>query len=293
MTQFDNRKIKRPSMLTEKQRSQIRACSKDEKSFEILIDILTSQQKSLEHAKSEFFSVIGHELRTPLTAIQGSLALLAKGVPGPLPEKAINMIEIAIENSIRLRDLINYFLDLQMLESGEAKLQLQPVELKPLLNQAVTNLKPFAARRQIKLILQEELPGIRVEADSDRLLQVISNLLSNAIKFSPSSSRITITISDHGTMGCFSISDQGPGIPESLQPVVFDKFVQADVANDRQSGGTGLGLSICKAIVEQLDGEIGFTTTPGSGTTFYVELPAAPPDNEFTRRQKRRTTTSQ
>ncbi len=279
-------------MLTEKQRSQIRSCSKDEESFEILMDVLSSQQKALEHAKSEFFSVIGHELRTPLTAIQGSLALLAKGVAGPLPEKAGNMIEIAIDNSIRLRDLINYFLDLQMLESGEVKLQLQPVELQPLLNQAVTNLKPFAARRQIKLILQEELPGIRVEADSDRLLQVISNLLSNAIKFSPSSSRITITISDHGAMGCFSISDQGPGIPESLQPVVFDKFVQADVANDRKSGGTGLGLSICKAIVEQLDGKIGFTTTPGTGTTFYVELPAAPPDTEFTRRRKRSTTVS-
>ncbi len=279
-------------MLTEKQCLQIRACSKDEESFKVLLDILSSQQKSLEHAKSEFFSVIGHELRTPLTAIQGSLALLDREVAGPLPEKARNMIEIAIDNSIRLRDLINYFLDLQMLESGEVKLQLQPVELQPLLNQAATNLKPFAARRQIELILHEKVRNIRVEADSDRLMQVISNLLSNAIKFSPSSSRITITIDSHDTTGCFSITDQGPGIAESLQPLVFGKFVQADVGNDRKSGGAGLGLSICKAIVEQLNGKIGFTTIPGAGTTFYVELPVAAPDAVFAHRRGRSATVS-
>ncbi len=287
MAEFNNQKTKLFSMLTEKQYTQIRACSKDEESFNTLIDILSSQQKSLEHAKSEFFSVIGHELRTPLTAIQGSLALLAREVPGPLPEKARKMVEIAIDNSVRLRDLINYFLDLQMLESGEVKLQLQPVELQPLLNQAVTNLKPFAARRQIELALHAAAQNIWVKADSDRLMQVISNLLSNAIKFSPSSSRITVTIDSDGTTGRFSIADQGPGISQSLQPFIFDKFVQADVADDRKSGGTGLGLSICKAIVEQHDGKIGFTTTPGTGTTFYVELPAATPDSMFTRRRGR------
>ncbi len=263
-------------MITKKQQLQIRACSKDEESFDIIMEIVSSQQKSLEHVKSEFFSIIGHELRTPLTAIQGSLALLAREVPGPLPEKARNMVDIATENSARLRDLINYFLDLQMLESGEVKLQIEPVELQPLLNQAVTNLKFFAARRQIELVLHEKDKNVRVEADSDRLMQVISNLLSNAIKFTPSSSRITIAIDNHDAMGRFSITDQGPGIAESLQPLIFDKFVQADVANDRKSGGTGLGLSICKTIVEQLKGNIGFNTSPGTGTTFYVELPVAP-----------------
>ncbi len=264
-------------MLTEEQRAQIRACSRDEESFNTLVNLFSSQQELLEQTKSDFFSVIGHELRTPLTAIQGSLTLLAREVPGPLPEKARKMVEIAIENSIRLRDLINYFLDLQMLESGEIKLRLQPVKLYSLLNQAITNLNAFASRRQIELILREETENVQVEADPERLMQVISNLLSNALKFSPPSSEIKITINSHDTMGCFSITDQGPGIAESLQPVIFDKFVQADVANDRKSGGTGLGLSICKAIVEQLNGKIGFTTTPGTGTTFHVELPASPP----------------
>ncbi len=268
-------------MLTEKQRRQIRACSKDEKSYQTLLGIITSHQKSLENAKSEFLSVIGHELRTPLTAIQGSLALLAREVPGPLPEKAKQMVEIAIDNSIRLRDLINYFLDLQSLESGDAKLQLQAVELQPLLHQATANLKSFAGKRQIEIRIEEKSKNVWVTADPGRLMQVISNLLSNAVKFSPSSSCITITIDSRGSMGCFSISDQGPGIPESLQPFVFDKFVQADVADSRKSGGSGLGLSICKAIIERLGGKIDFTTTEGIGTTFHVELPISAPQTVF------------
>ncbi len=270
-------------MLTEKQRSQIRACAKDEKSYRTLLGIITSHQRSLENAKSEFLSVIGHELRTPLTAIQGSLALLAREVPGPLPEKAKQMVEIAIDNSIRLRDLINYFLDLQSLESGDAELRLQPVELKPLLAQAAANLKSFAAKRQIEIRIEEKAEDVWVTADPGRLMQVISNLLSNAIKFSPSSSLITITIDSRDAVGSFSISDQGPGIPESLQPLIFEKFVQADASDDLKSGGTGLGLSICKAIVKRHGGKISFTSTEGIGTTFQVDLPLTAPQTIFDR----------
>ncbi len=264
-------------MLNEKQRSQIRACSKDEKSYQTLLGIIESHQKSLENAKSEFLSVIGHELRTPLTAIQGSLALLAKEVPGPLPEKAKQMVEIAIDNSIRLRDLINYFLDLQSLESGNAELHLQPVKLKSVLEQATKNLEAFAAKRRIRIEIEEKDREVQVLADPGRLMQVVSNLLSNAVKFSPSSSIITITISQDDTMGCFAIADQGPGIPESIQPYLFDKFVRADASKDRKSGGSGLGLSICKAIVKRHGGKIGFTSTEGIGTTFQVDLPLATP----------------
>ncbi len=263
-------------MLTEKQRLEIQACSKDEKSFDTIMEIISFQHKMLEKTKTELFSVIGHELRTPLTAIQASLTLLARKGDELPPGKARQLFEIAIENSVRLRDLINHFLDLQMLESGEIKLQLQTVELKPLLNQAVNNLKLLAASKQIELVLCEKVRHIRVKADPERLMQVISNLLSNAIKFSPTSSRITITVDKSGTRGRFSIADQGPGIDESLQPFIFDKFVQADVTDGRRSGGTGLGLSICKAIVAQLEGEIGFSTATNAGTTFYVELPADP-----------------
>lgn len=274
-------------MLTEEQRSRIRACSKDEESYTALMELFAAQRASLQQAKSEFFSLIGHELRTPLTAIQGSLTLLAKEVSGPLPERAAEMLDIAIENSIRLRDLINYFLDLQMLESGSTRLVGQPLELQPLLDQAIANLKPFAGRRQIELTMEEKSRNVWVMADRERLMQVISNLLSNAIKFSPSSTRITVTIHKRESTGGFSVADQGPGIRPEIQPRIFEKFVHADAAGNRRSGGSGLGLSICKAIVEQLDGQINFTTEPGTGTTFHVELPAAPAELLFSQRRER------
>ncbi|HFC53110.1 MAG TPA: hypothetical protein ENJ43_01605 [Gammaproteobacteria bacterium] len=264
-------------MLTERQRSRIRACCKDEQGFATIMEIIQAERKELERAKTDFFSEIGHELRTPLTTIQGTLSLLAREVPGPLPQRAREMVERAIENSIKLRDLINYFIDLQRLQSGSAELRLQPVDLYRLLDQALSNLRPFAARRQIRLILDEDSPRVRVEADPDRLAQVISNLLSNAIKFSPSNSTITVQIDRCGATGRFSISDQGPGIPPEIQQRLFRRFVKANTADQRQAGGSGLGLNICKAIVEGLDGRIWFTTAAGSGTTFHVELPAATP----------------
>ncbi len=264
-------------MLTEPQRSRIRACCKDEQAFATILEIIQEERRELELAKAELFSEIGHELRTPLTTIQGTLALLAREVPGPLPEKAHEMVERAIENSIRLRDLINYFIDLQRLQSGGSEFHLQAVDLYRLLDQALTNLRPFAARRQIRLLLDEGAPRVRVEADPERLAQVISNLLSNAIKFSPSDSTITIGIGRHGAKGRFSISDQGPGIAPAIQRQLFDRFVKSDAADKRRAGGSGLGLSICKAIVERLGGRIWFTTAAGRGTTFHVELPAAAP----------------
>ena len=264
-------------MLTERQRSRIRACCKDEQGFTTIMEIIQGEHRELERAKTDLFSEIGHELRTPLTTIQGTLALLAKEVPGPLPEKSREMVERAIENSIRLRDLINYFIDLQRLQGGSAEFHLQPVNLYQLLDQALTNLRPFAARRHIRLVLDRDSPRVRVEADSDRLAQVISNLLSNAIKFSPSSSTITVEIDRHGATGQFSISDQGPGIAPEIQQRLFGRFVKSDTGDRRQAGGSGLGLNISKAIVEQLGGRIWFTTAAGSGTTFHVELPAATP----------------
>jgi signal transduction histidine kinase len=103
---------------------------------------------------------------------------------------------------------------------------------------------------------------------------VFTNLLSNAAKFSPIDSTVEITIARHAdSLVRVSIADQGPGIPKTFYPRIFGKFAQADSSDSRQKGGTGLGLSIAKAIVEQLGGEISFTTKIGFGTTFYVDLP--------------------
>ena len=113
----------------------------------------------------------------------------------------------------------------------------------------------------------------RVEADPDRLIQVLTNLLSNAANFSPPESLIQVSIERRGAWIRVTVSDSGSGIPDAFRGQVFEKFAQADASDSRQKSGTGLGLSISKAIIEKLGGRIDFETTLGKGSQFFFELP--------------------
>ena len=112
-----------------------------------------------------------------------------------------------------------------------------------------------------------------VEADADRLIQVVTNLLSNSAKFSPAGSTVVVEVGRHSGRVRVSVRDEGPGIPEEYQALIFEKFAQVDASSSRQKEGTGLGLSISKAIIEMHGGQIGFETEVGRGTTFYFDLP--------------------
>ncbi|MEN9205518.1 MAG: ATP-binding protein, partial [Thermostichales cyanobacterium DRC_bins_46] len=116
-------------------------------------------------------------------------------------------------------------------------------------------------------------PPPLVRADPQRLTQVITNLLSNAAKFSPPGETVTLHLTYRDPYVRLEVIDRGPGIPVEFQGRIFQRFAQADSSSTRKKGGTGLGLSICKAIMERLQGEIGFESLPGQGTTFYVHLP--------------------
>jgi signal transduction histidine kinase len=122
-------------------------------------------------------------------------------------------------------------------------------------------------------VVNDEAAGARVRADADRLIQVVTNLLSNAVKFSPEGACVEISIARHDGMIRVSVRDRGPGIPKSFHHLVFEKFVQADASDQRQRGGTGLGLTICRAIIEDLGGQIDFETEAGRGTKFFFDLP--------------------
>jgi PAS domain S-box-containing protein len=234
------------------------------------------EQKRIEQMKNDFVSVVSHELRTPLTSIRGSLGLIAGGVAGELPEKARSLVEIAAKNSERLARLINDILDIEKIESGKMGFRFAPVDLGPLVEQAVESNRAYAETLGVELRRAAAVPEARVWADADRLLQVMANLLSNAAKFSPQGSTVEVGVRRMTPRdGCLRVSvrDHGRGIPPEFQAHVFERFAQADSSSTRQKGGTGLGLSISKAIVERHGGTLSFESEPGAGTTFFFDLP--------------------
>jgi PAS domain S-box-containing protein len=229
-----------------------------------------SARKEIERMKNEFIAVVGHELRTPLSSIVGSLGLLAR--TKDLREDIQTLIHVARDNSQRLVRLVNDILDVEKLNSGEFQIQLEPVDLETLIDTAIQANRGYADQYGVTLIRSQSEGPAWVDANFDRLMQVMANLLSNAAKFSPRGARVEIRLQRMRGAFRVSIIDPGPGIPEEFKPRVFDRFAQADSSTSRQRAGTGLGLAICKLIIDKLGGKIDFVSMPGTGATFYFEL---------------------
>jgi len=152
-------------------------------------------------------------------------------------------------------------------------------ELMPIVELAISDNQPFAAKYGVEITLVERCDLAFVRVDSLRLVQVLSNLLSNSCKFAPAGSSVEVAVCTGPESVRMSVIDRGPGIPESFRDIMFEKFSQADSSDTRSSGGTGLGLAISKELVERMGGTIGYDSVEGAGTTFFVDLPlAVPPD---------------
>lgn len=227
--------------------------------------------KEIERLKNEFISTVSHELRTPLTAIIGSLSLIREMGEG-FNEDTATFLDMAYQNSERLSALINDVLDLEKIESGQMTLDLRPLQLRAVLEKAVHMNLPYAEVHRTRLRL---LPGadFTVAADPDRLMQVLTNLISNAAKFSLDDGEVEISAEQRGAVVRVEVRDHGVGIPENFRGVIFQRFERVDNSDSRKKGGTGLGLSICKALVERMNGTIGFESETGKGSTFYFDLP--------------------
>ncbi len=229
-----------------------------------------SERRAVERMKDELLAVLGHELRTPLTSIRGSLGLLDGGVLGPLSPRGQRMITIAVSNTDRLIRLLNDVLDVERMQAGRLLLELRPHTAAELIELAVAEMRGLAERSGVQLIVGE-VDGV-VEADADRIVQVLTNLLSNAIKFSGAGAEVRLSATTDGSNVRFSVADQGRGIPADKLEFIFERFHQVDASDARIKGGTGLGLTICKSIVEQHGGRVWAESKLGLGSTFYVEL---------------------
>jgi PAS domain S-box-containing protein len=232
-----------------------------------------TEHKRIEQIKDDFVSTVSHELRTPLTSISGALGLVTGGALGDMPQPMQQMLEIAHRNSLRLGYLINDLLDMKKIAAGKMSFDMREHSLSRLLDEALASNQAFATHLGVNCALRNPA-NVSVWVDGLRLQQVLSNFLSNAIKYTPEGGEVTLhcSLPDTGHVR-INVTDQGPGIPQSFQTRVFEKFAQADASDSRQKGGTGLGLAITKEFIERMGGRVGFDTEENHGTTFWCELP--------------------
>lgn len=232
-----------------------------------------TERRRYETALQQLVQVAAHELRSPLTSIFGTLQLLSARKAALSGEDKERLLSIAQRNSARMVRLVDDLLDLERIESKQATLQIETVDLEKLLRQAKELSEGQAARRDVSLELAPGPPA-RVRGDLQRLQQVVTNLLSNAIKFSPPGEAVRLSVLRNGHTARVEIQDRGPGIPKDLQPRIFQRFARGEAPGgpDDQKG-SGLGLAISKALIDGMGGRIGFETSPAAGTTFYFELP--------------------
>ena len=238
----------------------------------ILIVQDVTERRQMIRMKDEFISTVSHELRTPLTSIRGALLVLGRKSEDKLDEQSRKMVEMASRNAERLANLVNDILDIEKLGSGGLTVQVEEIDLTRVLRDACDQLRPFAASHQVEITLESD-EAIPVIGDPGRLQQAITNLISNACKFSPPDSVVEVTGWERDGQVKVTVTDSGVGIPFEFRSRIFRRFAQANPEHRSGAIGTGLGLAITKAIIDQHDGEIGFESTPGQGTTFWIVLP--------------------
>jgi signal transduction histidine kinase len=234
-----------------------------------------SERKHTEKLKNEFIATVSHELRTPLTSIAASLAIIESGSVGQLPDKANSLIQIAKQNSLRLQSLISDLLDMDKLLTNQMEFNLDNYDALATMQRAIDANKYYAEKYQISFRITHVEEHTLFHADIARTLQVLGHLLSNAAKFSPPHTSVDIAITRKTRWVRFSVTDHGAGIPNEFKAKIFTSFAQADSGSARARDGSGLGLTISRELVEKMGGNIGFTSSPGQGSCFYVELPLA------------------
>jgi PAS domain S-box-containing protein len=224
-------------------------------------------------AKSEFLRSMSHELRTPLNAVLGFAQLLQRDKA--LGDRSHRLVDHVLKGGEHLLRLIDDVLDLARVESGAVPLSLEPVGVREVLDEVVSTLAPMAQRRQITLAIVAADPApAAVRADRTRLVQIVLNFGSNAIKYGRQGGHVRLRASPHGEHLRIAVADDGPGIPRARQDRLFSAFYRAG----QETGpieGTGIGLALTQRLATMMEGSVGFESTEGVGSTFWVDLPAA------------------
>lgn len=251
---------------------RIRIRTKDEMGR--LAHAFNTMADSLAHSEQlrrNLVSDVAHELRTPLTNIRGYLEALKDRVIDPTGE----IIASLYEESLLLSRLVVDLQELSLAEAGQLRLARVPLALDEVIVKAVSSLQLQAEQKQLALHIEMPPSLPRVEADAERIGQVLRNLLSNAITHTPPGGEITISVRANNGEVLVSVRDSGESIAAQHLPYIFERFYRADASRSRATGGTGLGLAIVKQVVEAHGGTVEAQSSLGHGSTFTFSLPVA------------------
>jgi signal transduction histidine kinase len=232
------------------------------------------ERDRVERMKDDFVLTVSHELRTPVTVVKGFAEMLTEQAQS-LNSTQYEAAEVIAESATQLQKMINDLLDLARSDAGKLRIEPKPTSVRSLAQRVGRQMRPhFEERNQdFKVSVEKDLPD--VEADADRISQVLANLLTNANKYAPEGSEVRLAASQVGEEIEFAVHDDGPGLGEEELEHVFDRFWRAESGETQSVGGTGLGLAIAKSLVELHGGAITANSTPGEGATFRFVLPIA------------------
>ena len=262
--------IVRPSLRTSPRKS---ACRKNAFACWKLSGTARQEAERNSRIKDEFLATLSHELRTPLNAVLGWVQVLKSG---SLPEGTAQAVDAIARNSRAQAKLIDDLLDMSRIVSGKLRLEVQSVDLAPIVRMTIESALPAADAKGIRIEQVLDPHAGPVKGDPSRLQQIVWNLLSNAVKFTSRGGRVHVHLERVNSHCEITVSDTGRGIPADFLPYVFDRFRQQDASSTRAEAGLGLGLAVVKQLVEHHGGSVAAKSDgEGRGATFIVRLPIA------------------
>jgi signal transduction histidine kinase len=230
--------------------------------------------RQVDQMKDQFLGILSHELRTPINAIMGFSSVLADGLAGDMNPDQTKYVGKILDSSDALLGLVNDLLDMSRVQAGKFALDLQIVEVAPLVRTALSGLAVEAINKGLSVVCEVPANLPTIQADPIRLSQVLDNIVTNAIKYTPEGGVLTTRAAVQGDAVRVEVADTGLGVSPEHQARIFQPFTQVDMTSTRAKGGVGLGLSIVKALVEAHGGEVGVESEgEGKGSTFWFTLP--------------------
>jgi len=236
-------------------------------------DAARKEAEEANQTKDQFLAVLGHELRNPLAPALTALELMKARDPDTFKRER----EVLERQVAHMARLVNDLLDVSRLARGKVQLERRRFELREAVDRAADMARPLIAQHQHTIEVNVPATGLPLDADIDRIVQILSNLLTNAAKYSTRAGRISLRALRSGESAVVVCEDDGPGIPADLAPHLFDPFAQGPRALDRREGGLGLGLALARTFTELHSGTIRYERrVPEAGSRFVVTLPLAP-----------------